>query len=256
MSRPVQRASGLADRWIGSGESSPRVSTWTAGTAFRSEPWLTERLGGMPAVLGKRHQCRGARRGDGRCRPAAQRVFYTNSGSGIGGGFVVDGGLYHGRGPGEMELGHLRLGPEGGILEDVASGWAIDSAALRLKPPSIPTGRRRLVRPAGPRRRPAMFRRPRRREMRPPAESSTRRPATMLALSHMTHLLNPDVVVLGGGVAEICARRGETASRVSCGAFSWSRCSPGPTCGWRRSAATWCPWVAALVALQAEGRHY
>jgi len=40
-------------------------------------------------------------------------VFYFNLGSGVGGGLVVDGRIYHGRAPGEAEFGHLRLDQTG-----------------------------------------------------------------------------------------------------------------------------------------------
>ena len=36
-------------------------------------------------------------------------VFWINMGSGVGGGLVVDGKLYHGAKPGEAEIGHVRL---------------------------------------------------------------------------------------------------------------------------------------------------
>ena len=64
-----------------------------------------------------------ATRGAGR---GGRIVVYSNAGSGIGGGLVVDGRLYHGAGVTEMEIGHLRRSLEGGITEDVASGWSID----------------------------------------------------------------------------------------------------------------------------------
>lgn len=64
-------------------------------------------------------------------------VFYTNMGSGVGGGLVVDGRIYHGAPPGEMEFGHLRLhGPER-ILEDDCSGWSLD-CAIRVAAENTP----------------------------------------------------------------------------------------------------------------------
>jgi glucokinase len=53
-------------------------------------------------------------------------VFYTNMGSGVGGGLVVNGRLYHGAPPGEMEIGHLRLYEPDRILEDDCAGWSLD----------------------------------------------------------------------------------------------------------------------------------
>src|SRR5262245_54143100 len=36
-------------------------------------------------------------------------VFYVTLGSGVGGGLVLDGKIYHGAKPGESEIGHVRL---------------------------------------------------------------------------------------------------------------------------------------------------
>src|SRR6266571_620503 len=40
-------------------------------------------------------------------------VFYVTLVSGVGGGLVVDGNIYHGAAPGESEIGHLRLDRSG-----------------------------------------------------------------------------------------------------------------------------------------------
>src|SRR5882672_80778 len=53
-------------------------------------------------------------------------VFYFNLGSGVGGGLAIDGRIYHGRTPGEVEFGHLRLDKSGTIVEQRCSGWATD----------------------------------------------------------------------------------------------------------------------------------
>jgi glucokinase len=62
-------------------------------------------------------------------------VYYMNIGSGIGGGFVVDGKVYRGTGRGAAETGHLRIATwtRSGLvyetLEHLASGWAIERRA-------------------------------------------------------------------------------------------------------------------------------
>src|SRR6266478_3874632 len=60
-------------------------------------------------------------------------VFYVTLGSGVGGGLVVDGQIYHGAKPGEAEIGHVRLDREGTIGESRCSGWAVDANIRRLK---------------------------------------------------------------------------------------------------------------------------
>src|SRR6266545_6522927 len=66
-------------------------------------------------------------------------VFYVTLGSGVGGGLVVDGKIYHGARPGEAEIGHVRLDREGSIVESRCSGWAVDAKIRRLKT-SDPSG--------------------------------------------------------------------------------------------------------------------
>src|SRR5208283_3062207 len=66
-------------------------------------------------------------------------VFYTNSGSGVGGGLIVDGRIYHGSPPGEAEFGHLRLAPGGPTVEDRCSGWAVDKK-IRARCARDPSG--------------------------------------------------------------------------------------------------------------------
>jgi glucokinase len=54
-------------------------------------------------------------------------LFYLTVGSGIGGGFFTQGQIYAGQGRGAAEIGHLRVGPQGEILEHFSSGWGIQN---------------------------------------------------------------------------------------------------------------------------------
>src|SRR2546427_1280041 len=60
-------------------------------------------------------------------------VFYATLGSGVGGGLVVDGRIYHGAKPGEAEIGHVRLDRGGTTVEPRCSGWAVDARLRDLK---------------------------------------------------------------------------------------------------------------------------
>jgi glucokinase len=130
-------------------------------------------------------------------------VFYTNMGSGVGGGLVVDGRLYHGAPPGEMEFGHLRLhGPER-ILEDDCSGWSLDCAirvAVEREPDSI-LARMVAEDPGGEARHLAKALE---------ADSDLAKSLLQTLVGHFTkalgvvvQLLHPEVVVIGGGVSLI-----------------------------------------------------
>ncbi len=73
-----------------------------------------------------------ARRGAGR---GVRRVFYVTVGTGIGGGFVLDGRIDGQGRPAVAEIGHLRPGLQAdspqATVESLASGMAIERAARR-----------------------------------------------------------------------------------------------------------------------------
>src|SRR5262249_54051540 len=67
-------------------------------------------------------------------------VFYVTLGSGVGGGLVVDGEIYHGALRGESEIGHVRLDRSGVTVESQCSGWAVDAkirALVKAEPGSL-----------------------------------------------------------------------------------------------------------------------
>lgn len=77
------------------------------------------------------------------CKGAGQgtrNFFYTNMGSGVGGGLVIDGKLYNGQGNGAAELGQTWLCDYGRNnrprkVEDMCSGWSIEQ---QLRHDTIP----------------------------------------------------------------------------------------------------------------------
>jgi glucokinase len=103
---------------------------------FPLADWIGD-LVGLPAVLGNDADLAGlaeAVHGAGR---GTSPLFYITIGSGIGGGLVIDGKVQRGCGRGCAEVGHLRVPVqlESGLrhvpLEEVASGWAIQTWAQR-----------------------------------------------------------------------------------------------------------------------------
>ncbi len=178
---------------------SHQVEGWSG---FHMAEWLRE-LAGIPVIVENDSNAATfaeATRGAG---AGYNPVFYFNLGSGVGGGLVVDGKIYHGQAPGEAEFGHVRLDKSGVTVEERCSGWAVDARIRQLKAsgvksilcdnlPAMPGGEARQI---------------------PQALAAGDEVAHQLirevaedlafALSHVTHLLHPEVMVLGGGLSLI-----------------------------------------------------
>lgn len=169
---------------------------------FPLADWLRERTG-QPAfvdndanVAALGEAVHGAGRG-------ANPVLYFNSGTGVGGGLVVDGRIYHGAPPGEIELGHLRLDRAGTIVEDRCSGREVDRMLRELSSREPEATLSRLIaahpQPGGEARQlPAALT-----QGCPVAAEFLDQVADDLAfaLSHAVHLLHPSAIVFGGGLS-------------------------------------------------------
>jgi glucokinase len=128
-------------------------------------------------------------------------VFWINMGSGVGGGLVTQGKLYHGARPGEAEIGHVRLDKSGVLVEERCSGWALDRR-VREAITAMPTGLLASLagETTGGEARwlgPAL-------EARDPVASailSELADNVGFALSHVVQLFHPEIIVVGGGVS-------------------------------------------------------
>jgi glucokinase len=176
---------------------SHQIAGWSE---VRLRDWIHE-ITGLPvsvdndanvAALGEAHY------GSGR---GARSVFYVTLGSGVGGGLVMDGRIYHGAAPGESEIGHVRLDKSGVRVEDRCSGWAVDRRireAIAAQPGGTlaslvrnsTSGEARFLKTALDKGDPA-------------AHGILSELADNLAfgLSHVVHLMHPDRIILGGGLA-------------------------------------------------------
>jgi len=131
------------------------------------------------------------------------KVFYVTLGSGMGGGMVIDGRIYHGASPGEAEIGLMLWDKSGTTFESRCCGWAVDrkvrrcvaqnpDGALAQLVGSCPGGEARYLAPAL-------------------AQGDADAQAILAetgediawALSHVTHLFHPQIVILGGGLSLI-----------------------------------------------------
>jgi glucokinase len=131
----------------------------------------------------------------------ADPLFYVTLGSGVGGGLVVGGRIYHGAPPGEAEFGHVRLDRDGTTVESRCSGWAVDARIRQLRQtepssflarslPPTAGGEAKLLSAAL--------------EAGDPAAGRVVREVAAdlaFALSHAVHLFHPQMIVLGGGLS-------------------------------------------------------
>lgn len=147
--------------------------------------------------------------GHGRTAAQPLTMAFFSIGTGIGGGVVIDGRLRLGPLGAAGELGHQTILPDGprcgcgnrGCLESLASGPAIASEGIRLmrmglapKLFSLVNGNPSQVTP---------------REMLASGDDSTREAIVKaaqylgIAVANVVTVLHPELIVLGGGVAEL-----------------------------------------------------
>lgn len=131
------------------------------------------------------------------------QTFYVTLGSGVGAGLVINKKIYHGAKNSEAEFGHIRLDKGGRTVESSCSGWAVDQKIRRyaeLNPASVLSqltkdltrSEARVLKAAIDRQDEATIR---------IVEETTDDLA--FALSHVVHLLNPETIILGGGLSLI-----------------------------------------------------
>lgn len=192
---------GPVDHARGRISTSHQIEGWDD---FPLAEWLREQTG-VPAVL--ENDANTAALGEALCgagaASAADPLFYVTLGSGVGGGLVAGGRVYHGSPPGEAEFGHLRLDRDGTTVESRCSGWSVDARIRQLRDteptsllarslPTTPGGEAKLLGPALDAGDPAAGR-----VVREVAADLA------LALSHVVHLFHPRMIVLGGGLSLI-----------------------------------------------------
>ncbi len=154
-------------------------------------------------------------------------VGYVTLGSGVGGGLVTEGRIYHGATPGEAEIGHLRLDRSGTTIESRCAGWAVDARIrdLNRKAPAGVLARltgnetggeaRHLAAALGQGDAAAG------RILREVAEDLA------LGLSHVVHLFHPQVIILGGGLSGVGEPLRASVAAALAG-FTMTAFQPGP----------------------------
>lgn len=120
---------GPVDRDTGCVTTSHQIVGWDS---FPLRSWCEQKLG-IPVVLG--NDCDSAALGEALfgAGQGSRRVFFVTVGTGIGGGFVVDGEIDGTERAAIAEIGHLRPGPNhrraDETVESVSSGWGIAALA-------------------------------------------------------------------------------------------------------------------------------
>lgn len=129
---------------------------------FPVQRWF-ERTFGLPAFVDNDQNCAAWAEATVGAGRGFRRVFYVTVGTGIGGGLVIDGELYNGR-YGAAEIGHVKLFAKGRwrTVEALASGLAIERGVSTVAQSARYVG---------------------------------------IAIANAIALLNPDIVIVGGGVA-------------------------------------------------------
>jgi glucokinase len=184
---------GPVDRRAGRIARSHQIEGWSD---FDLESWLSE-LSGLPVVLDNDANMGALGEAILGAGKNADPVFYVTLGSGVGGGLVVDGEVYHGASPGESEIGHLRLDRDGTIVEERCSGWAVDR---RIREKATGALRELIGHQQGCEARHLA----RALELQDPSAKEILRETAenlAIALSHVVHLFHPAVIVLGGGLS-------------------------------------------------------
>jgi glucokinase len=104
---------------------------------FPLADWVSDAVG-LPAALGNDADVAGLAEALHGAGKGLSPIFYITIGSGIGGGFIIDGEIYRGVGRGAAEIGHLQMHdwrpPDQytvAALESFASGWGIAEQASK-----------------------------------------------------------------------------------------------------------------------------
>ena len=131
------------------------------------------------------------------------KVFYVTLGSGMGGGSVIGKELFHGKMPGESEIGLTLFDKSGANFESRCSGWAVDAKVRHYVAEHPETTLAQLV--GKPGKSEAQFLLPAIQQGDTGAIQILNSTADDLAfgLSHIVHLFNPEVIILGGGLSLI-----------------------------------------------------
>lgn len=137
------------------------------------------------------------------CGKKHRRVFYITLGSGVGGGFIVDGEVYHGKSLCESEFGHICINKTGDTIESSCSGWALNRKLFEYihnEPDGVLAG---LVTSKGVDPSKCLLEAIAKGDKKAKTIFDEMIDNLTFGLSHVVHLLNPEIIVIGGGLSLI-----------------------------------------------------
>lgn len=225
---------------------SHQIEGWSE---FDLTGWL-QSFSGMPArvdndanVAALGEAIKGAGRGH-------DPAFYVTLGSGVGGGLVAGGKIYHGAIPGEAEIGHVRLDRAGTTIESRCSGWAVDHRIRELAKREPASALAKLTRMSAGNE--AQYLGTALGQGDAAAKRLLLDTAEDLAfgLSHVVHLFHPQIIVLGGGLSKV----GEplrSAVAEALPKFVMEAFTPGPRIGLTELGENAVPVGALILAAAA-----
>ncbi len=189
--------------------TSHQIKGWDG---FPLADWISD-ITGLPAVLGNDADVAGLAEALFGAGKGLSPIFYITIGSGIGGGFIIDGEIYRGCGRGAAEIGHIHVFAvlnedrwDSGPLEAFSSGWAIEEYVETQLAKDDNVGRLHMM----PHPQPAGWRGITTQDVARAAEQQN--PLAVAALNRARHfladgicqvitLLCPRRIVIGGGVS-------------------------------------------------------
>jgi len=145
----------------------------------------------------------------------SRHMILVTVGTGIGGGLVLDGRLYHGASGGAGEIGHMQLEPQGrlcgcgrrGCLEALASGVALEAEAAEIVSKEPEGTLARLARREGAA--------PDARLLEQAADAGDAAASAAIeragrylgaGLTNLVDIFNPEVIVIGGSLRKLGER--------------------------------------------------
>jgi glucokinase len=133
----------------------------------------------------------------------ANPAFYVTLGSGVGGGLVVDGKIYHGAKPGEAEIGHVRLDRLGTIVESRCSGWAVDAKIRALQTTQPTSLLAKMLGPVTGGEAKHLAAALQQGDLAAHCILTETAEDLAFGLSHVAQLFHPEIIILGGGLAGV-----------------------------------------------------